>query len=373
LGNNIIGTNSNQLVATESGNYRVKVENSALCSATSPAVALTRNPLPSISSFNYGETNVCSGTSVNFSVNSNSNPYFQWYRNNEAIENATSNNYSATQSGSYKIQLTNTNNICNIFSQTVQVTINELPSKPTISEATNNTHFCFGTKVELLVTNEVPELNYQWKRSGISINGATSPIYAGKLIAGDYNIEARAGGCANESDILTLTTKPAPAKPTLNARGPNVWILGCSNIAATDYRWFYNNQLIVGAKAHQYVANRNYGDYYVEINEGSECYSASNIVNIAAPSLNFAASYITNSEVAAYPNPTINSTYISFDKLQLEKIEVEILDALGKVFAKFEIENTNGFTVELADKPSGVYYCRIKYLDSVVVKKIVKL
>lgn len=363
----------NTFVAIEGGNYSIRVENSAGCSATSLAIALTRNALPTLTALSYGETNVCQGTNVNFSTEPNLNLYFQWYRNNEQIQEATSNLFSTAESGSYKLQLKNTANECFIFTQPVEVTVNELPSKPLISEANNNTLFCFGTEVELLVTNVVPELNYQWKRSGINIEGATSPSHAGKLIAGDYNVEASAGGCANESDIITLTTKPAPAKPTLNARGPNVWILGCSNITATDYRWYFNSQLIVGAKAHQYVANRNYGDYYVEVNEGSECYSASNIVNIAAPSLNFAASYITSSEVTAYPNPTINSTYISFEKLQLEKIEVEILDALGKPFANFEFENTSGFTVDLSHKPSGVYYCRIKYLDSVVVKKIVKL
>jgi PKD repeat protein len=358
------------------GNYNVKLRAIASnqCSDSITKIVVVAGKPNPVLILDYGDPSFCIGDSVQYSVQYNSNYNYQWQRNNNNIAETANTLKVKSISGNYKVIVTNTlANNCAETSETKTIVANSSPTKPIISEANNNTLFCFGTEVELLVTNEVPELNYQWKRSGINIAGATSPSYAGKLVAGDYKVEVSSGGCANESDILTLTTKPAPAKPTLNARGPNVWILGCSNIAATDYRWFYNNQLIVGAKAHQYVANRNYGDYYVEINEGSECYSASNVVNIAAPSPNFSASYITNSEVAAYPNPTDGSTYISFEKLQLEKIEVEILDALGKPFANFEFENTSGFTVDLSDKPSGVYYCRIKYLDSLVVKKIVKL
>jgi PKD repeat protein len=362
----------NYFVAKETGSYTLKTTFANGCSSKpSLPVDVTVNPNPVLPSVSYGETTICQGSSVNFSTTSNSLLNFQWYRNNEIITDATSNLFSANESGDYWLQVSNSNQ-CKVKTSPVSVTVNELPDKPTIAEANNITNFCLGSEVELEVTNALSDLNYQWKRSGITIDGASLSSYKGKLAAGDYSVEVGQGNCSVESEILTLTTKPAPPKPNIYAWGPNVWIVVCDNTTAVDYRWYYNDQLLVGAKSNQYVAKQNLGDYFVEVNDGGECYTRSDIINIPTGGIVSGVEDLIGDAVTIYPNPTEGIVIVTLGNKLPGELKVEFLNALGSIVVEYRFNDSNGFSVDLARVPNGIYLCKIYYKNSVVAKKIVK-
>ncbi|NOU16482.1 MAG: PKD domain-containing protein [Bacteroidales bacterium] len=373
LNGGAVGENSNQYIAKDKGKYSLTVANSNGCSVNSTnSLDVDVLPKPTLPILNLsGPTSFCSGGSVTLNATSNSEYTYRWKNELGVISGANTNSLIASTSGKYQLEISNTQG-CSVITPVVNVTANTLPAKPIIAEATNTTLYCLGTEVELKVTNSSSTLNYQWKRSGVIVDGATQSNYKGRLAAGDYRVEASQGNCATESDIITLTTKPAPAKPNLYAWGPNVWILACDNNSAKDYRWYYNDQLIVGAKTNQYVARQNFGNYYVEISDGGECYAMSDIINIPTGNVINGIDDLVDDVVTLFPNPTDGLITVLLGNTLSGDLNVEFVDDLGKVIIQNQYHNSNGFSIDLTGAPKGIYFCKLHYKNSLVVKKIIK-
>jgi len=339
-------------------------------------------PLPSatITISQNSKFSICngSGDSADLSLTPQDNCSYQWENHSIGMTGKTDNTLSINGSyteGTYSVTATVKNNLvlsgCQSTTTTpVVITISAQPVKPIIKASTNN--FCPGTEVELKIDNYSSSFNYQWKRSGVDIDGANQEVYSGKLKEGDYSVEVEPGSCSSESDILTLTTKPAPPKPNLIAWGPTVWILVCDNTTAKDYRWYYNNDLIIGAKTNQYVARQNLGSYYVEVNDGGECYSSSDIKVIPDGSTGVADELFSDI-INISPNPTKGDIKINLGNTLPGELKVEVVSSLGIIYKSFIVNDSFEFSTNINDLPSGLYYCKLYYKKSVVVKKIVKL
>ncbi|MHC1704744.1 MAG: FG-GAP-like repeat-containing protein [Tenuifilaceae bacterium] len=362
---------SNQYTVTQSGKYSLTVANSiTLCEAHSiDSVTVIVNPRPNVPSVSYGETNICEGSSVIFSVINNPELSYQWFRDNEIILGKTSNQCIADTTGAYLLEINN-NKLCSVRTSSVSVTVNKMPSKPIIDNASSYQPFCPDTEIELKVKDSKDLVNYQWKRSGVNIEGATMATFVGKLSSGDYKVEAKIGNCASESDPLTLTTKPAPAKPKIFVRGPNLWILTCDNKIAKSYEWYYNNSLKPDVKSYQYIARQELGDYYVKIKEDGECWSSSDIVKI--PTVQTGIDDLVNEVVSVYPNPTQGVFKVDLNSNLSGIINVQILDALGKTISEYQFMNTSEFSIDISGLQNGVYLCKINHKNIEVIKKIVK-
>ena len=70
--------------------------------------------------------------------------------------------------------------------------------------------------------------------------------------------------------------------------------------------------------------------------------------------------------VSLYPNPSNDLINISFDKDQLQKIE--LYDTTGKLLFKSDL-NTNTYALNIANYPSGVYFVRVFNQNNVFVNK----
>jgi len=373
LNGGAVGDNSNQYIAKDKGRYSLAVSNLNGCSVNSTNsldVDVLSKPILPILNLS-GSTSFCSGGSVTLSATSNSEYTYSWKNEFGIISGANSSSFTAIASGKYQLDISNAQG-CTVTTPSVDVTVNTLPAKPTIAEASGITAYCLGTEVELLVTNSFPSLSYQWKRSGVAIDGATQQNYKGQLVAGDYRVEAGEGNCAIESDIITLITKPAPPKPNIYAWGPNVWIVICDNTSASDYRWYYNDQLLVGAKTNQYVAKQNLGNYYVEVNDGGECYTMSDIINIPTGNIVNGIDELIGDAVEVFPNPSEGLFNVTLGSTLPGELTVQIIDAFGRVAMQYQFLNSVAFSVDLSGLANGIYYCKMNYNNSVVVKKIVK-
>jgi hypothetical protein len=129
-GNAISGANTSVYAATTSGNYQVKITNVNGCSRTSTGTSLsvgTSTP-PSAFSINpIGPVTLCgNGTVVLTSTNATGNV---WYKNGTVISGANGQSYTASQTGSYTVAVSNSNG-CS-FNATTSVTVANIPSAPT--------------------------------------------------------------------------------------------------------------------------------------------------------------------------------------------------------------------------------------------------
>jgi hypothetical protein len=372
---NIAQADSYQLYAKSGGDYKIRISNTYGCQKESDALSLTMSAIPSNPSVSYGETEFCEGGSLliktAYSTTDAEKYTFQWINNGNPITDATGTSYLATESGTYWLEVLNTDG-CEVKTSTIEVKVDTKPATPIIREENNLTTFCPNTEVKLLVDNASSNFNYQWQRSGVDITGATQQVYEGKLKSGDYSVVVSSGACSNESSILTLTTKTAPDKPDIYARGPNVWMLACSNQNASGYRWYFNEDLISGANSYTYVADQNLGDYYVEINEGGECWTMSDIINIPSGEITSGVSDLLSQNVSVFPNPSDGKFTIAIGQRLPGQTIVLITNELGKTILSEKYMDINGLTLDLSQMQPGIYFCSIKHKANVVMKKLIK-
>ena len=123
---NISGQNTLSYVPTSSGVYALKVTALNSTVYNSNLITVTINPLPEIPVIAFtSPAIICEGGSISLLDNTSTNASYQWVRYSIPIINATNNSYSATQSGNYKLIITNLSTGCSSTSQ--NVTVGEMP------------------------------------------------------------------------------------------------------------------------------------------------------------------------------------------------------------------------------------------------------
>ncbi len=110
------------------------------CTGPSQSVIITTNILPSSSVTVSGPTTFCSGNSVTLTTNAGTGYSYQWKNNGVSIPGATSQAFTAINSGSYTVLVTNSNG-CSVTSSATIVTVNST----TAGSASSNQTICNGT------------------------------------------------------------------------------------------------------------------------------------------------------------------------------------------------------------------------------------
>ena len=220
------GATTQSINVTTSGSYTVQVTNAAGCqSIASLATAVTVNALPSQPTITAGgSTTFCAGGSV--TLTSSAGSTYLW------STGATTQSINVTTAGSYTVQVTNAAGCQSIASAATTVTVNALPSQPTIT-AGGPTTFCIGGSVTL--TSSAGS-TYLWSTGATtqSINVTT---------AGSYTVQdTNAAGCQSiSSAATTVTVNALPAQPTITAGGSTTFCAGGSvtltSSAGSSYLW----------------------------------------------------------------------------------------------------------------------------------------
>lgn len=283
-GTNISGATTTSLIATQLGSYTVAVTNSSACSKLSSAVAVTVNPLPTASITPASSTTFCSGGSVKLNANLGSGLTYQWKLNSANIAGATASSYTTSVAGSYSVAMTNASG-CSATSSATVVTVNSLPGA-NITPA-GSLSFCSGGST-VLNANTGTALNYQWKRDGTNISGATTASYSATQ-SGSYAVTVtNASACSTTSNPVIVTVKPLPtatitfATSTTFCSGSNV-VLNANTGTGFTYQWMKDGNNISGATATSFTASQS-GNYQVSVtSNGCVVTSTSVVVTQAAP------------------------------------------------------------------------------------------
>jgi len=256
--------------------FSVVVTNTA-GTVTSSAATLTVNlaPVSPTITTQPGSQTVTAGQTATFSVvASGTAPLsYQWRKNGAAISGATSSNYTTpatttSDSGStFSVVVTNTAGT--VTSATATLTVNPAPVSPTITtQPASQTVTAGQTATFTVVAAGTAPLNYQWKKNGVSIAGATAASYTTPATTSSDSgstfavvVTNTAGTVA--SAVATLTVNPAPVAPTITTQpGSQTVTAGqtatfsvvASGTAPLSYQWRKNGVSIAGATAASYTA-----------------------------------------------------------------------------------------------------------------------
>ncbi|WP_191907010.1 Ig-like domain-containing protein [Adhaeribacter soli] len=266
------------LNVTTPGNYRVEIANSRGCFNASSPVAVTTAPLPTATITAAGNLTFCAGGSVNLEAATGTGWLYQWQRNGQDIAGATTANYSATQSGDYRVMVT-TPAGCSATSSQLSANVITL-AKPSI-KATSDSTICAGTSVSLFTTATG---TYQWLLNGAFIANATTASFSASQ-AGNYRVVVtNATGCNDTSRILPVAVESLPTA-TIYANGPLTFCAGGSVSLAivpganSLYQWQRNGINISGVTSASFAATQS-GDYRVLVTTPTGCTAISNLLAI---------------------------------------------------------------------------------------------
>jgi hypothetical protein len=206
------GASSSTYNATQPGSYTYVVTDSRGCSATSPAQALTQNPVPTVS-VSASTDVLCTGSSTSTltaTPGSGTPAYaYQWkVGGSNAPGSSTSATYAAGAPGSYTVVVTDSKT-CSVTSTATVISASTLAAQAIGGSG----EFCAGSKTTLSAnfTGGVQPYSYQWKVGGSNITGATSSTYDATA-AGSYTVVITdSKGCSVTSAAKVVTQNPLPS------------------------------------------------------------------------------------------------------------------------------------------------------------------
>jgi PKD repeat protein len=210
------------------------------------------------------------------------------------------------------------------------------------------------------------------------------PLYEYKT-DGQYQVSLKVqteNGCVDSVSKSNLVCSSGIEIPELYVRGPNVWYFAASNDSVSNYKWYRNDVLVQDSDQYIYVANQELGTYYVEINNGGECWVSSAKITIPDDFNSGKAkkmakiSKLKGSQNSAmlFPNPNKGKFTLLIDNEYKGKLLINIKDLSGKTLRQYYADKTESFYVEemdLSKYGKGIYFIEINYGDKRESVKVV--
>jgi len=122
--------------------------------------------------------------------------------------------------------------------------------------------------------------------------------------------------------------------------GPEVYYFATDAIAYF-YQWYYNGQAIPGANNYYYVANKNFGTYYLEIKQNGfrgSSFSETDTLSINSGKLDKVSK---DEKISAYPNPAQNTLNVTIDNDYIGIVLMTVMDITGRPMYKTKFEKTD--------------------------------
>jgi hypothetical protein len=206
--------------------FTVTVSNTA-GSVTSNAATLTVNAAPVAPSITTQPSNqtVTAGQTASFSVAATGTAplNYQWSKNGTAISGATSSTYTTpttiSSDNGAQFTVTVSNTAGSVTSNAATLTVNPVPVAPSITTQPSNQTVTAGQTASFTVaaTGTSP-LNYQWRKNGTAISGATSSSYTTPATTSSDNgaqftatVSNTAGSATSNAATLTVNSVIPPA------------------------------------------------------------------------------------------------------------------------------------------------------------------
>ncbi len=361
---------------------------------------------------------ICSGDQVALTIPGNAQSTVQWLKNDQVISGQTGNSLNVTESGNYRVYVSNTTHACADTTLAEAITVLPLPAV----NAGADTAICSGDSINL---EAVTATAISWN-NGIQDGVNFAPVSTMNYIATATDLY----GCEN-TDTVTVTVNTLPTvnagadqavcrqtSITLTATGATsfVWNNGVTNgtafnattagnyiVTGTDANGCTDKDTLVltlyavpsinlGADmticANNFPVNLNgpagypnyswsngattqnttgtqAGSYILTVTNSNGCQDKDTVVIISNPCLGLAEN--SSLEFSVYPNPASNVVFV---ETNTPNSEVVIYSINGQTL--FTQRNSGSdFTLNLADFAEGVYWLRVSSSEGTVNQRLV--
>ena len=291
------GGTTQMITVAASGTYSCIVRKTNGCVATSNGITVTVNPLPTAPIITPGgPVTFCNGGNV--TLISSQATGILW------SNSATTQNITVNSSGMYDVTYTDANG-CSATSASVAVTVNPLPSAPTIS-ANGPTSFCTGDSVILSSSQSSGNMWNPGSQTTQNITVTSSGVYS--VTYTDAN------GCSATSSQTTVSSSAAPA-PTVQVTGATTLCPGetvtLTSSAADTYLWS------PGGQTAQSVTVNAAGTYFVTVTNANACNgvgasSSTTVTALSAPTAGFTWGVPVVNQYA-FTNTSVGGTIYAWD------------------------------------------------------------
>jgi gliding motility-associated-like protein len=212
------------LTISDAGSYRVLITNQCGTSQ-SETKQLTVRELPVIV-VQPVSTSICVGGSLQLTSSVTGADTYRWLRDGNVVNSNTSqfsiNAVAVSDAGNYVLEASNT---CGTRrSNTAAITVSQRPSVASVNQTFNGDRLCVNQPLTLSVSvndNQSTITQYQWKKDGIAINGATGSTYQIARVSiadnGIYSVDVTNGcGTTQSSAQGKVTQVQVGAAPQLS-------------------------------------------------------------------------------------------------------------------------------------------------------------
>ena len=301
------------------------------------------------------------GQSATFSVSAQgTGPLaYQWFKNGGAINGATNStltlaNAQTGSAGSYSVRITNIAG--SVTSNSAALVVNTVPVFST--QPRSQVALAGGTVTFNVAATGGSAFNYQWRRNGIAILGATNASFTltgvSAADAGLYDVVVGSGVGPAVSSVAELTIVSAPVAPvitvqpssrTVIAGSATTLTVAASGVPAPSYQWRRNGGDIPGAVGASYsmasAQASDAGTYQVVVSNGiGSVTSAAAVVQVASRS--YAGYYFGtfsggNGNFALYVREDNSGVFLGFlpgATAQLMSLNVAVNDSGSFVFSQ---------------------------------------
>lgn len=333
------------ITVSTSGSYTVTYTDGSGCSATSAPIAITVNTNPTAPTITAGgSTTFCDGGSVTLTSSQGTGNTWSTTETTQAI--------SATAAGSYTVTYTNANG-CSATSTPLTITVNPLPTAPTISTS-GSTTFCDGGSVTLSAS----------QASGVlwSNNASTQDITVST--SGSYTVTYTDGnGCSASSAATSVTVNPNPTVTMSPLTQVCVYDAAFTLSGGSPTGGDYSGTAVSSNQFDPATAGT--GTYAITYTytDGNGC-SGTASENITVDAC-LGLEEIT-SDINIYPNPANDHLIIEL----AGDFDYTMTDARGRIV--MDGFGNNKTTVDVRSFEAGVYFVNIHANDKTSTVRIVK-
>ena len=329
--------NSNSISTNQSGVYAVSVINGCgtVLSENSITVTTGSTPLaPSISA--GGATTFCLGGSVTLNTSPQQGVLYRWIRNGfETV--GTNFSLQATQSGSYKVEISNACDTL-LSSSTIQLNVIQAPIQVQLNPLGEQS-ICLGDSLSLSIPS-VSGVSYQWKFNNDPLSFNTNSIHV--FEEGNYTIVlANTCGQTPASNTVYLNVDSIPpasseivAQPGTALCPGGYILLNAEQVPYQLYSWYLNGSLLSGQQNPVLQATE-WGTYTLQTNNACGISDTSVGVTLGPgdPPSNFELYSSTDTTFCAYDSLQITAQTTFGVSVRWFLNDVLLLDGPSQIYA----------------------------------------
>lgn len=246
-----------------------------------------------------------------------------------------------------------------ITNETTNVMVSQFP---VFSEST--APLCFDSQDgSINISFPTPDFNFNWEngQTGHQLTDLSDDIYPVTITNSNNQIVAVSEFTLEAPEELSLSLSSTPATGSSANGSAMVEVTG----GISPYRFTWNT---TPPQSTPVINNLISGDYTVTISDNNECEATSTITVDQVVNLENLEEKIN---FKIQPNPTLNSSFISFDVGSEFFWHLKIFSNQGVLIQDFSSRETTNQNILIEDLPSGVYQVILMTQDQFFIKKLI--